>query len=54
MNASRTHRRRNAYARPYPNAADLSYFLNKLVNAAMWSASCVGLVTILFFMLTMF
>lgn len=54
MNASRTNRRRATYARRYPNAADSRYFLNKLADTALCSASCAGLVVVLFFLLTAF
>ena len=53
MNASRTYRRRNVTAKRYPNDADRSYFLNKLADTALCSASCFGLVVVLFFLLTM-
>lgn len=53
MNAYKTNNRRNMTAKPYPNAADTSYFLNKFTDGLLCSASCVGVVTILFFLLTM-
>lgn len=62
MNATRTNTaristrssRRNLTANRYPNAASKSYFLEKLADTALCSASCVGIVTILFFLATMF
>lgn len=53
MNASRTHRRA-PYARRYPNAADRSYYLDRLADTALRTASCVGLVTLLLYLLTTF
>mgnify|MGYP003293154181 CR=1 FL=1 len=53
MNAYRTNRRRNMTAKPYPNAADTSYFLAKFSEGILCCASGVGVITILFFMLTM-
>lgn len=53
MNASRTYRRRNVTANRYPNAADRSYFLGKLTDTLLCSASCAGLVAVLFFLITM-
>lgn len=41
------------YRRPYPNAADPQYFLNKLVDGALSVATTMGCVTIFFFLLTM-
>ena len=52
MNASRIHRR-NTSARRYPNAADRSYYLNKLADTVLCSASCAGLVAVLFFLITL-
>ena len=54
MNASRTYRRRNVTAKRYPNAADTSYFVNKLADAALSTASCVGLVTAILYLLPAF
>ena len=61
MNATRTNNRvntrsnrRNMTANRYPNAASKEYFLEKLADTALCSASCVGIVTILFFLVTMF
>lgn len=53
MNAYRTERRRNMTAKPYPNAADSSYFLQKFTEGLLCCASCAGVVTILFYVLTM-
>lgn len=54
----RTRRRRYPYTRAirryaYPNAADRSYFQEKLLDGLTAVASCVGIVTILFFLITM-
>lgn len=46
-----THIRR--YRRPYPNAADPSYFANKLVDGILAVATGMGTVTILFYLMTM-
>lgn len=40
-------------ARSYPNAADRQYFLDKLTDGILSAAICVGVVTILFFLITM-
>lgn len=53
MNASRTYHRRNMTAKRYPNAADSSYFLGKLTDTLLCSASCAGVVAVLFFLMTM-
>ena len=37
----------------YPNAADHRYFLEKLVDGLLSAAICVGVVTIMFFLITM-
>ena len=41
------------YRRPYPNAADPSYFLDKVLNGLLGAVSCMGCVTIFFFLVTM-
>lgn len=41
------------YRRPYPNAADPQYYLNKLLDGALAVATGMGCVTIFFFLLTM-
>ena len=59
MNATRTRTirnsssRRNLTANRYPNAASKAYFLEKAANTALCSASCVGIITSLFFLATM-
>lgn len=40
------------YRRPYPNAADPTYFLNKLVDGLLSVATCMGTITIFFFLVT--
>ena len=37
----------------YPNAAERSYFTEKLLNGITAVVSCMGIVTILFFLITM-
>ena len=41
------------YRRPYPNAADPSYFIDKLVDGILSVATCLGSITIFFFLATM-
>ena len=41
------------HSRPYPNAAERSYYIEKLTDTLLGSAICVGLVVILFFLATM-
>ncbi len=41
------------YQRPYPNAADPSYFIDKLVDGILSIATCMGSITIFFFLVTM-
>lgn len=41
------------YRRPYPNAADPSYFIDKLVDGLLSVATCLGSITIFFFLATM-
>lgn len=54
MNAAHTtNPRRRACAKRYPNAADRSYFVNRLADSILCAASSVGVVTILFFLITM-
>ena len=50
MNAVRTTANRNR--KVYPNAADRQYYLNKLTESVLSAAICVGVVTILFFLVT--
>lgn len=52
MNAYQTKRRR-AMAKRFPNAADKSYFLGKLADNLLICASCIGIITVVFFLLTM-
>ena len=46
--------RRPQIARHYPNAADRHYFLDKFTDILLSAAICLGVVTIAFFVLTMF
>ena len=41
------------YRKPYPNAVEPSYFLDKLIDGVLAVATVMGSVTILFFLLTM-
>lgn len=41
------------YQRPCPNAADPSYFIDKLVDGLLSLATCMGSITIFFFLATM-
>lgn len=55
MNATHMNQtRRNATAKRYPNAADTSYFVHRFADSFLCAASSVGVVTILFFLITMF
>ena len=56
----KTIRRKNAQnqlyiynRRPYPNAADPQYFIDKLVDGALAVATSMGALTILLFLITM-
>ena len=54
----RTRRHRYPYTRPvrrytYPNAAEQGYFAEKLLNGITAVVSCMGIITILFFLITM-
>ena len=41
------------YRRPYPNAADPTYFLDKFVNGLLSVATCMGSITVFFFLATL-
>jgi len=41
------------YRRPFPNAADPQYFLGKVLDGIVATLSCMGCVTIFFFLATM-
>ena len=41
------------YRRPYPNAADPGYFLDKVADGLLSAAACMGSITIFFFLATM-
>ena len=41
------------YRRPYPNAAEPQYYMNKLLDGMLSLATGMGCVTIFFFLLTM-
>lgn len=38
----------------YPNAADRRYHLEKVTDSILSAAICIGIVTVLFFLITMF
>ena len=40
------------YQKPYPNAVEPTYFLDKLINGMLALATVMGSVTIFFFLLT--
>lgn len=48
------HNPRPQTASHYPNAADRHYFIEKFTDALLSAAICVGVVTIAFFLITMF
>ena len=48
------HNARPQTANHYPNAADRHYFLDKITDVILSAAICVGVVTIAFFLITMF
>lgn len=52
MNAVQT--TRHQIARRYPNAANRRYFLDKAADLLLSAAICVGTITILFFLVTLF
>ena len=41
------------YARPYPNAADTQYYIDKLVDGALAVVTGMGAITIFLFLITM-
>lgn len=41
------------YRRPYPNAADPSYFIDKLVDGILALVTSLGSITFFFFLVTM-
>lgn len=41
------------YRRPYPNAAEPQYYLDRLVDSALAVATGMGCITILFFLVTL-
>lgn len=41
------------YRRPYPNAADPTYFLNKLVDSILAVVTGMGTISIMLFLVTM-
>lgn len=59
MKMNAVNNRKIRYARPrrrryaYPNAAEGSYFLDKLLDGALAAATSLGTVTILFCLFTM-
>ena len=40
------------YRRPYPNAAEPSYYLNKVIDVMLAVATGMGTITTLFFLVT--
>ena len=38
------------YRRPFPNAADPGYFLEKVANGLLSLATCMGSITVFFFL----
>ena len=56
-NTVKKHRRNKphlrVYRRPYPNAADPSYHVNRIVDAALAVATGLGSVSALLFLVTM-
>lgn len=53
MNAIHAQSRRAVTVRAYPNAADRRYFLDRLADGILSAAICVGVVTVLFFLITL-
>lgn len=55
--AVKKHRNRSAnlrvYRRPYPNAADPSYFVNRIIDAMLAVVTGMGTITALLFLITM-
>lgn len=54
----KTRKYKNPYSRPatryaYPNQADQSYFIERLINGATAVISCLGIVVMLLFLITM-
>ena len=50
------HKKQNIYRhyrRPYPNAADPTYFLDKVVDGILSVVSSLGVITFFFFLVTM-
>lgn len=41
------------YRRPYPNAADPGYFIDRLVDGILAAVTCMGSITFFFFLVTM-
>ena len=41
------------YRKPYPNAAEPTYFLDKVIDGILALATVMGSITIFFFLLTM-
>lgn len=48
-----TPRHRSTHFRPYPNAADPRYFLNRVIDVALAVATGMGAITFFFFLATM-
>lgn len=41
------------YRRPFPNAAEPTYFIDKLIDGVLAVATVMGALTIIFFLITM-
>lgn len=51
--ANRLYSTRPLKSYPFPNAADPGYFANKLLDGLTVLASCIGVVTVFFYLATM-
>ena len=41
------------YRRPFPNAADPGYFIDRLVDGILSVVTCMGTITVFFFLVTL-
>ncbi len=53
VTATRTYFARPLRSYPYPNAAEPGYFANRLLDGLTILATCIGVVTIFFYLATM-